>query len=364
MTWVALGDVTQNLDAQRVPVRSSLREAGPYPYYGASGVVDWVSEFLFEGQHLLVAEDGENLRSRNTPIAFLADGRFWVNNHAHVLTAVQGVSDIRYICYQLQLADVTGYLTGSAQPKLNRAALDSIEVWLPDLATQTAIADVLGALDDKIAANQQANESARALSQALVVRESAAAPVVSLSEVAEVRKNTITPPPGEVWHFSLPAFDDGEVPRLEDGTEIKSAKQRLERSSVLLSKLNPRIPRVWDVASVPRDRPALASTEFIVLEPRSGASAELAAALQLPASLVGLQSLARGTSGSHQRVSPADAMALEVPDYTQFSGAIRRMLTDLAVATEVRLQESRRLAATRDALLPALMSGRLSVNRS
>lgn len=362
MTYVALGDVTRNLDAKRVPVRSSSRQPGPYPYYGASGIVDWVSDFLFEGRHLLVAEDGENLRSRNTPVAFLADGKFWVNNHAHVLTAVPGISDIRYLCYQLQLTDMTGYLTGSAQPKLNRSALDSIQVWLPDLATQTAIADVLGALDDKIAANERANSIASALSQSLLVRASDSVPLVPLGQLVDVPRNTVTPVPGGVWHFSLPAFDEGEVPKMEDGAEIKSAKQRLDQPAVLLSKLNPRIPRVWDVATIPEVHPALASTEFIVLEPHSASTAELTAALRLPASLDGLQSLARGTSGSHQRVSPADAMALEIPDVTQLPAALRRTLTVLAAATASRRTESARLAATRDALIPELMSGRLTVS--
>ncbi|GAA3880451.1 restriction endonuclease subunit S [Tessaracoccus defluvii] len=361
MTYVALGDVSLNLDAKRVPVRASFRRPGPYPYYGASGIVDWVSDFLFEGRHLLVAEDGENLRSRSTPIAFLADGQFWVNNHAHVLTARPGVSDIRYLCYQLQLIDVTGYLTGSAQPKLNRSALDSIQIWLPDLATQTAIADVLGALDDKIAVNERANSIASALSQSLLARASASVPSVPLGQLAVVPRRTVTPVPGGVWHFSLPAFDDGEVPKLEDGTDIKSAKQRLDRPSVLLSKLNPRIPRVWDAAKIPEMHPAVASTEFIVLEPRSGSTAELAAVLRMPATVDGLQSLARGTSGSHQRVSPADAMALEVPDVTQLPAELRRTLTDLATASASRRTESGRLAATRDALLPELMSGRLTV---
>ena len=148
---------------------------------------------------------------------------------------------------------------------------------------------------------------------------------------------------------------------MEDGADIKSAKQRLDRPSVLLSKLNPRIPRVWDAAKIPEMHPAVASTEFIVLEPRSGSTAELAAVLRMPATVDGLQSLARGTSGSHQRVSPADAMALEVPDVTQLPAELRRTLTDLATASASRRTESGRLAATRDALLPELMSGRLTV---
>jgi type I restriction enzyme S subunit len=81
----SLGDLTENFDSIRVPVKEADRRTGPYPYYGASGIVDYVDKYLFDGEYLLVAEDGENLRTRNTPVAFLARGRFWVNNHAHIV---------------------------------------------------------------------------------------------------------------------------------------------------------------------------------------------------------------------------------------------------------------------------------------
>lgn len=74
--YVPLGEITENLDAIRIPVKEADRKTGPYAYYGASGVVDYVDSYLFEGLHLLIAEDGENLRTRKLPIAFLADGRF------------------------------------------------------------------------------------------------------------------------------------------------------------------------------------------------------------------------------------------------------------------------------------------------
>src|ERR1039458_5352214 len=82
---VPLASLVENLDSRRVPVKRSERQSGLYPYYGASGIVDWVGSYLFDGEHLLVAEDGENLNSRSVPIAFRATGKFWVNNHAHIL---------------------------------------------------------------------------------------------------------------------------------------------------------------------------------------------------------------------------------------------------------------------------------------
>src|SRR5258705_7744065 len=103
---VRLGEVTQNHDAVRVPVKEADRRPGPFPYYGASGVVDHVDDYLFDGEYLLVAEDGENLRTRKTPVAFLARGKFWVNNHAHIVRG-NSEGDTRFLMYALSSADIS-----------------------------------------------------------------------------------------------------------------------------------------------------------------------------------------------------------------------------------------------------------------
>src|SRR5437660_6626324 len=126
------GELTENYDSLRVPVKEADRRAGPYPYYGASGVVDYVDDYLFDGEYLLIAEDGENLRTSNTPVAFLARGRFWVNNHAHIVRG-NDQADTRYLMYALQATDVTGYLTGSTMPKLTQGSLNRIAVAVPEI---------------------------------------------------------------------------------------------------------------------------------------------------------------------------------------------------------------------------------------
>ena len=142
-----------NFDGKRRPVKESDRQPGPYPYYGASGVVDYVDDYLFDGDYLLVAEDGENLRTRQTPIAFLARGRFWVNNHAHIVTGNER-ANTRFLMYALRHVDIDAYLTGAVMPKLTQGNLNRIEVSHPLLPEQRAIAGVLGALDDKIEQNR------------------------------------------------------------------------------------------------------------------------------------------------------------------------------------------------------------------
>lgn len=104
----SLGELTDNFDAIRVPVKEVDRRPGPYPYYGASGVVDHVDQYLFEGEYLLIAEDGENLRTRSTPIAFLARGKFWVNNHAHIAQGNRE-ANTRFLMYALAATDISGY---------------------------------------------------------------------------------------------------------------------------------------------------------------------------------------------------------------------------------------------------------------
>jgi type I restriction enzyme S subunit len=150
----------------RVPVKEADRRPGPYPYYGASGVVDHVDSYLFDGERLLIAEDGENLRTRNTPIAFLARGKFWVNNHAHIVGG-NSEADTRFLMYALSAADISGYLTGSTMPKLTQGNMNRIPLLVPPLREQRVIAHILGTLDDKIELNRRMNETLEAMARAI-----------------------------------------------------------------------------------------------------------------------------------------------------------------------------------------------------
>ena len=161
-----LGSLTVNLDTRRKPVKEADRKPGPYPYYGASGIVDHVDGYLFEGEHLLIAEDGENLRTRQTPIAFIANGKFWVNNHAHIVTGNARAST-RFLQYALLATDISAYLTGAVMPKLTQGNLNRIEVPCPPRHIQDQIVGVLGALDDRITLLRETNATLEAIAQAL-----------------------------------------------------------------------------------------------------------------------------------------------------------------------------------------------------
>lgn len=135
---VELGSIYINLDGKRKPITKSDRNAGIYPYYGASGIVDYVEDFIFDEDLLLVSEDGANLLARSTPIAFSVNGKIWVNNHAHVLK-FENIATQKYVQYFLNSIDISKYVTGAAQPKLNQQSLNSIEIPLPPLEIQQQI---------------------------------------------------------------------------------------------------------------------------------------------------------------------------------------------------------------------------------
>ena len=114
-----LGDVVEFLDTVRKPLEGVKRVAGPYPYYGASGIVDYVDGYLFNEELILLSEDGANITDRNYPVCFLASGKYWVNNHAHVLRTKEEYEN-NFICNSLERKDYTQFNTGMAMPKLNK----------------------------------------------------------------------------------------------------------------------------------------------------------------------------------------------------------------------------------------------------
>ncbi len=144
--WKTLGELAENLDSKRKPITSGLRETGKIPYYGASGIVDYVRDYIFDGDYLLVSEDGANLIARNTPIAFSISGKAWVNNHAHVLK-FETYAERKYVEYYLNSIDLTSYISGAAQPKLNKKNLENIKIPNPAPKEKERIVAVLDKFD-------------------------------------------------------------------------------------------------------------------------------------------------------------------------------------------------------------------------
>ena len=141
--------ISTNLDSKRIPITKSDRKSGEYPYYGASGIVDYVADYIFDGDTLLVSEDGANLLARSTPIAFSVSGKYWVNNHAHILK-FEHMATQRFVEFYFASIRLDEYITGAAQPKLNQKALNSIPIPIPvSVAEQATIVERIESLQEE-----------------------------------------------------------------------------------------------------------------------------------------------------------------------------------------------------------------------
>lgn len=295
----------------------------------------------------------------------VADRPLAFGQDCKALRAVDGIDDL-YLAYAikaqtsliLDLVDEAGHGTG----KLNTDQIKEVRIGLPSLAEQRAIAGVLGALDEKIESNRRiALQCEKLLATAAAFGPSGSlVPLADLVESTRVPVDPATLGDSHVDHFSIPAFDAQRLPESCAASTIKSGKFAVEQRSVLVSRLNPSTPRVW--LADPGSRPAMCSTEFLVLRPRGG----------WPLAIVWLASVseaftaeaerrATGTSFSHQRIKPDDALSIEVPDMRRFdAGFLAEADSWLERALQAR-RESTTAAALRDALLPELLSGRLRV---
>ena len=149
--WQKFGDVVNNLDGKRRPLSKEVRvkRKGDYRYYGATEIVDYIDDYIFEGEHLLVGEDGANLLSKSKALAFIVDGKFWVNNHAHVLQAKATFVN-KYLCYYFNSLNLAKFVTGTAQPKLTQGNLNKIEIPICSPKIQLAIVSKIEELFSEI----------------------------------------------------------------------------------------------------------------------------------------------------------------------------------------------------------------------
>ncbi len=149
-----LEDVVEFLDTMRKPLESAKRVPGPYPYYGASGIVDYIDDYIFDEELVLLSEDGANITDRNYPVCFLAAGKYWVNNHAHVLRTKPG-NENNFICNSLELKDYKQYNSGMAMPKLKQEVCRNLPINCPKFEEQKLIGDFFRAVDNAITLHQR-----------------------------------------------------------------------------------------------------------------------------------------------------------------------------------------------------------------
>ena len=380
-----LGEVVNILDSKRVPLSSKERSTrqGCYPYYGAQGIIDYIDDYLFDGTYLLIAEDGENLKSQKQNVAQLASGKYWVNNHAHILES-NGESDIRYICYLLNTLDLSGYITGSAQPKLNQANLVKIAFKLPPFEIQKDIADCLSVFDNKIeVVNRKINENLEQQAQALfkswfvdfepfkngefVESELGMIPkgwrVVELQDVLTIKRGGSPRPiqdylstSGYRW-LKISDATACQSPYIYEIKEfIKESGLcktiKLSRGSLVLSNsATPGIPKILGVDSCihdgwlyfPQSQLSKYYLYMLFKEKRDF-----------------LLSQGNGSVFTNLKTDIVKAMKIAIPN-EKIMSKFNTVLESLFILIENKTIESLRLAELRDTLLPKLMSGELKV---
>ncbi len=159
-----LGELIESFDSERIPIDSSLRISGQYPYYGATGIIDYIDSYIFDGEYVLLAEDGANIIMRNYPVAYLTQGKFWLNNHAHIMRMVKG--DNQFLVQILEKMNYSKYNTGTAQPKLNSNIVKRINLRVPIPEEQQKIGTIFKQLDDTITLHQRKLEQLKELKTA------------------------------------------------------------------------------------------------------------------------------------------------------------------------------------------------------
>lgn len=155
-----LEEIINCFDNKRKPLSSLQRQKikGIYPYYGAQEIIDYIDRYIFDGKYLILAEDGENLRSNVKPLVKLIDGKFWINNHAHIFQTNEKCK-IEYLYYALLKTNIKPFITGTTQPKLNQSNMLKIRVKIPNVYNQNKIVKILETIDRKISNNTQTNNN-------------------------------------------------------------------------------------------------------------------------------------------------------------------------------------------------------------
>lgn len=145
MEYLKLEDCCEILDSKRIPVTANKRRNGKYPYYGANGLQDYVDDYIFDDELVLLAEDGGNFNSKDKPIAYRVSGKCWVNNHAHVLKPKQGIS-VDYLCYALMYYDVLGLVNGATRQKLTQATMRKMKIPILSEIDQLRIVEIMNSI--------------------------------------------------------------------------------------------------------------------------------------------------------------------------------------------------------------------------
>jgi type I restriction enzyme S subunit len=389
MAWeeIELGKVIDIFDSRRIPLSSMERQQrqGQYPYYGASGIIDYIDGYIFDGDYILIAEDGENLNSRKLPVAFWGRGQFWVNNHAHIVKGKPNLADDAFLMYWFAQADISGYVTGTAQPKLSQANLKLIKLALPPIEIQHRIADILSVYDELIENNCQ---RVKLLEQAALdlyeewfahfrfpnhenvpFVESGLGlipqgwKVSKLGNLVEINARTIGKnPPQAIEYVDIASVSTGRI----DTTQIipfgdapSRARRIVQNGDVIWATVRPN-RRSYALIVDPSEN-LIVSTGFAVLSPVKVPYTYLYHAVTTNDFAEYLTNHATGSAYPAVNAGDFAQAKILLPD-TELLKEFHNLVADLYQAKVLLERKNHLLREARDLLLPRLVSGELEVS--
>lgn len=363
-------EVTINFDKKRIPLSAAQREKrkGEYRYFGAQGVIDHIDDYIFDGTYLLIAEDGENLKSKKQNIAQVVDGKFWVNNHAHIVQG-NGLCNTRYLCYLLNSMDLSGYVTGSAQPKLSQANLNAVTLILPAISIQEKVAECLYMFDKKISVNEQINDNLLGQMQALYkswfvdfLPFGGTKPKTWIESDIYTLANIIYGAPFKSKQFNTDGIGTPII-RIRDlkdqqfatyTTEVHPKGYLLQPGDIVVGMDGEFRPYIWG-----NDEAWLNQRVCVFKNKRSNGKAFLY--FTIKPLLYGIEQTQVATTVIHIGKKDFDAFEITLPDASTLDDfdALTAPMMRVIVSNSF---ENKRLAALRDILLPKLMSGEIDVS--
>ena len=367
-------EISVNYDKKRVPLSGAQREKrkGNDRYYGAQGIIDYIDDFIFDGTYLLIAEDGENLKSKKQNIAQVVNGQFWVNNHAHIVTG-NGLCDTHYLCYLINSMDLSGYITGSAQPKLSQANLNAVTLLLPQIDVQKKIVGYLGKIDEKIEINKQINENLEQQAQAyfeelFVVNADPNWPECTLSDIGSIvaggtpskSKSEYYADQGIAWITPKDLSIDkskfishGENDISELGFS-KSSTKKMPAGTVLFSSRAP----IGYIAIAQNELTTNQGFKSVIPNENIGTSYVYFLLKNL---LPTIEGMASGSTFKEISGAGMKSVPTVMPDVNIIQ-LFNNFCEPIFKEQEVLEAENRRLSALRDSLLPKLMAGEIDIS--
>ena len=363
-------EITLNYDKKRIPLSAMERtkRQGAFRYFGAQGVIDYVDDYIFDGKYLLIAEDGENLKSKRQNIAQIVEGKFWVNNHAHIVQC-NDKCILEYLAYLINGKDVSGYITGSAQPKLSQANLNAMEFDIPSIKEQQDILSILLPIEQKIRINKEINNNLEQQAKAIFSNEFLTLETLpdgwkqaSLIDIADYLN-------GLAMQKYRPTVDETGIPVLkikelrqgccDDNSELCSQNIKSEyiihNGDVIFSWSGSLLVDFWcgGICGLNQHLFKVTSNKYNKWFYYAWTKHHLDRFIAVAAD--------KATTMGHikrDELSKAEVLIPNEADYKRIE-TLLQPIYDLIIANRI---ENKKLAETRDTLLPKLMSGELDVS--